>query len=112
MTREQKKQWAIRVGIGVAAAGVTALAMSKFGPSINIAGNRNKIVMGSLTYIEANRQGPPSWVVRCLETGDIFTSQRAAALALNINEQTISRQINGLIESANDFHFERICLAA
>lgn len=71
-----------------------------------------KVVMRNVSYISANRQGPPSWVVRCLETGDIFTSQRAAEMAMNIDQGNISKQLNGILDHANGFHFERICMAA
>lgn len=75
-------------------------------------GTRNKVVMNNVSFISANRQGAPSWVIRCKETGNIFTSQRSAASAMEINESYISRHLNGLQEHANNYHFERICMAA
>lgn len=66
----------------------------------------------AVTVIASNRQGPPSWVVRCIETGDIFTSQRSAAAEMGIKESMLSRHLNGLLEHADGNHFERVCMAA
>lgn len=73
---------------------------------------RKKIAMRNVSFISSNRQGAPSWVVRCKETGAIFTSQRSAALEMGISTTNISRQLNGLQENAQGYHFERICMAA
>jgi hypothetical protein len=73
---------------------------------------RKKIVLHGVSFISSDRQGPPSWVVRCKETGAIFTSQRAAALAMGITESNLSRYLNGLQDSAQGYTFERVCLAA
>lgn len=70
-----------------------------------------KVVMSNVSFISSNRPGPPSWVVRCIETDKIFTSQRAAALGMEIPLNEISRHLNGLRDHVRGFHFERICLA-
>ena len=72
----------------------------------------NNGIVGNVSYISANRQGPPSWVIRCLETGQLYTSQNSAAEALGLNSPDISRHLNGLKEHVNNLHFERICMAA
>jgi hypothetical protein len=71
-----------------------------------------KIAIGSISYISADRQGSPSWVVRCKETGNIFTSQRSAALEMELPASEISRHLNGILENVRGFTFERICMAA
>jgi hypothetical protein len=71
-----------------------------------------KVVMSNVSYISANRQGPPSWVVRCKETGEIFSSQNAAASAMGLFASEVSQQLLGRKDNAQGFHFERICLAA
>jgi F0F1-type ATP synthase membrane subunit c/vacuolar-type H+-ATPase subunit K len=104
------------IGAGVAIAGITYLVTrnTSIGQgnvnvrALNILSNRPNIV----TVIESGRQGPPSWVVRCLETDEVFTSQRGAAIIKGINERVISQHLNGGIENAGGFHFERICMAA
>ena len=79
---------------------------------------RDSIVLGKnatlnqVSYFASERQGPPSWVVRCIETGNVFTSQRSAAFAMEISESNISRQLNGLKDQADGYHFERLCMAA
>lgn len=123
MTREQKKEWAIRVGIGVGVAAITTLIVrdvlsQPIGRDIVVTADRaigvvgKKVVMRNISFISANRQGPPSWVVRCIETGGIFTSQNAAASELGLSPSHLSAHLNGMREHVNNLHFERICLAA
>lgn len=71
-----------------------------------------KVVMSNVSYISSNRQGPPSWVIRCLETGVIFTSQASAAFEMELPASEISKQLNGMMDHVRGYHFERICLAA
>jgi hypothetical protein len=65
-----------------------------------------------VTVIEANRQGPPSWVVRCKETLDIFPSQKAAAKEMGLSASHLSDHLSGGMDHVNGFTFERICMAA
>jgi len=71
-----------------------------------------KVVIGNISYISADRQGPPSWVVRCKETGEIFTSQKAAAKEMGILASQLSQHLNGVRDHVDTYHFERICMAA
>lgn len=71
-----------------------------------------KVVMRNVSYISSDRQGPPSWVVRCKETGEIFTSQRSAAMSMGLSDSHISQHLNGVREHVNGNTFERICMAA
>lgn len=83
--------------------------------TIGVLGENVKIknsTLNTVSYIYADRQGPPSWVVRCLETGAIFTSQKSAALEMNIPADHLSNHLNGTRDHVNGYHFERICLAA
>jgi hypothetical protein len=43
----------------------------------------------------ARKQGPPSYVIRCVETGQIFTSQAEACRMLGIDPSRMSRHLNG-----------------
>jgi tyrosine-protein phosphatase YwqE len=108
---------------GVVFAGITALIMrgvakQPISSSVtgtagsSVTGTGKKVVISNVSFISSDRQGPPSWVVRCKETGNIFTSQRAASLAMEISETNISKQLNGLQTSAQGYTFERICMAA
>jgi hypothetical protein len=70
-----------------------------------------KVTMNNVSYVSANRQGPPSWRIRCLETKEQFESQRAAAMAMGLPENEISKHLNGLMDHVRGNHFERIGLA-
>ncbi len=69
-------------------------------------------MLNSVSFILSNRQGPPSWVVRCKETGDIFASQNSAANGMNLPANEISKHLNGVMDTVRGFTFERICMAA
>jgi hypothetical protein len=75
---------------------------------LTLLSNKTNVV----TLIGRDTQGPPSWVVRCLETGDFFVSQADAAKSMNIPASVLSTHLNGKFEDALGLHFERICLAA
>ncbi len=77
---------------------------------ISVRGKSNSLNM--VSYFDSNRQGPPSWVVRCLETGALFTSQKSAALEMDLLPSELSKHLNGLMENVRGFTFERICMAA
>lgn len=111
MTREQKKEWAIRVSIGVAALGVGVLATSKFGPSISIAGNKNQIVMGSVITIVKNG-GYMRKIVRCVETDQMWPSVTQAAEHAKVPISLMSNHLNGRTEAINDLHYVIEGLAA
>lgn len=121
---ENHKTFYISLGTGVAFAGITALIMRgvasqpiRVGNVADAAGAGNvavagkKVVMNNVSFISANRQGSPSWVTRCLETNEVFTSQRKAALAMGIPQSELSQHLNGIRDTADGRHFERICLA-
>jgi hypothetical protein len=59
--------------------------------SVNVMLGKNA-VLNYVSYISANRQGPPSWVIRCFETDQIFTSQEKAALEMGIHKMNTSRR--------------------
>ena len=61
---------------------------------------------------EAMRQGPPSWIVRCKETGVIFMSQSEAAQKMGLAANELSQHLNGIREHVEGYTFERIAMAA
>jgi hypothetical protein len=67
--------------------------------------------LNNITYIMSKRQGPPSWVVWCEETEEAFMSQHSAAVAKGISQTTMSKHLNGSLETADGLHFKRLCLA-
>jgi len=66
--------------------------------------NRPSVV----TVIQREGRGHPGYIVRCIETGDVFLSQTQAAAAMLIPEKVISHQITGKTLDANGYHFERV----
>jgi hypothetical protein len=55
--------------------------------------------------------GPPSWMVRCVETGTVFTSQLAACRHMGLNPSIMSKHVRGLTESIDGYHFVRVGVA-
>ncbi len=116
---EKYKQTYITVGVGVVVGVTIFIVARKTAPTLNIGKSavvtdvNQFVTKGDLNYtITSNRQGPPSWVVRCLETGEVFSSQNKAAEALKVSPHDISLSLNGLKDNAGGLHFERICIAA
>lgn len=97
---------------GAAGSSYTGAGESSNGQGVTFVQPKAKTVTNNVAIIDARRQGPPSWVVRCVETGQITSSQRAMAAALGISESNISKQLNGILDHAEGYHFERICLSA
>jgi hypothetical protein len=120
----QENRNAYLAGIGGAAfAGITCLIMRGVASqpisvaigdtasgAISVAGK--EVVMNNVSFISSNRQGSPAWVIRCLETNKIFTSQRKAAIEMGLSQSRLSSHLNGVRDNVNGLHFERICLAA
>jgi len=61
-----------------------------------------------VTVIEREGRGHPGYVVRCLETNEIFTSQGKAAECLGLRETMLSGHLNGKFPDVDGLHFERI----
>lgn len=117
--RENKKTYLVGIGVaGITAIIMRGIASQSISRGISVTAERGisvlgkKVVMENVSYISSNRQGPPSWVIRCKETNDIFTSQRSAASEMNLSDSEISKHLNGLMDNVRGFHFERICMAA
>ena len=47
--------------------------------------------------------------IRCIETGEVFISQRELARHLNVNEICICLALKGKIRHAGGYHFEYVC---
>ncbi len=58
-----------------------------------------------------DRLGHPGWIIRCLETDDIFPSQNNAAKIMDLNSGNLSHHLSGKNDNVKGFHFERICEA-
>lgn len=117
--RENKKVYIV----GISSAGITYLVMrgvasQPIGRDTVVTAERDIVVLGkravmnNVSFISANRQGPPSWVIRCIETGEIFSSQSAAAREMGLQRGHISQHLNSMRDHVQNYHFERICMAA
>lgn len=83
--------------------------VSNFSPQRSIFGDNN---INLTQIIDSHRQGAPSWVIRCKETNDVFTSQRSAAQTLGLSESRLSSHLNGMRDHVDGLHFERLAMAA
>jgi hypothetical protein len=113
----------ISAGVSITIAGITCTLMrgryaellsgsdtaenSVFVRPLSILSNqRNNIV----TVIERAGQGHPGYLVRCLETGTIFSSQKQAAIMHGVSDAILSLHVRGKIPNINGLHFERVSL--
>lgn len=71
----------------------------------------NKTTNTMVTVVEREGRGHPGYLVRCLETNEIFPSQKNAANILNVPAQVISKHLSGEYNDANGYHLERINIA-
>ena len=60
------------------------------------------------TNIKTNSKGHPGFITKCLETGELFSSQKKAANAFGIPENVMSAHLNGKFPEADGHHFERV----
>lgn len=112
----------VGAGAGLVLAGITCVKMRGCSPwiqhSSNVLVQHSSNVLGkteilnNVSYFSADRQGPPSWVVRCIETGEIWASQAKAATDLDIHPANLSKHLRGSQPDVNGLTFERICMAA
>ena len=119
----ENKKFYVGFTAGIGVAGISFLIMrgvasQSIGRDTVVTAERDIVVLGkravmnNVSYISSNRQGPPSWVIRCIETGEIFSSQNAAAIEMNLQKGHISQHLNGMRDHVQNYHFERICMAA
>lgn len=58
------------------------------------------------------RRGHPGYVIKCLETGELFASQGRTADVMGISAANLSQHLNGKYPHAGGFTFERMGEAA
>lgn len=54
------------------------------------------------------RRGHPGNIIKCNETGELFSSQNRAADLLGINPAILSQHLNGKLASANGHTFTKL----
>jgi hypothetical protein len=60
----------------------------------------------NIVTTELARRGHPGYLVKCLETGEVFASKRRAAEALDINRFNLNEHLKGVQPDVDGFHFE------
>jgi hypothetical protein len=61
-----------------------------------------------VTVVERENRGHPGYLIRCLETNEIFTSQKQAARAKNVSDAIFSLHVRRKLDDINGLHFERM----
>jgi hypothetical protein len=64
-----------------------------------------------VTEIHRGGTGAPSYIVRCIDTGETWLSQRQAAIAHKIPGSELSAHLNGKFPEINGHQYERLGLA-
>ena len=121
---KEHKKFYVGLGVGVGIAGITCYIMRDFSRSqridrgIAVVANRGisvvadrSVVTNNVSFISSRHQGPPSWIVRCVETNEVFLSQRSAAENMRLAQAEISQHLNGKMNHVRGYTFERICMA-
>lgn len=68
----------------------------------------SKQIVNVVTVIEREGRGHPGYRILCLETGEIFESQRKASEALLVFPGVVSDHLRGKVEDIHGLHFQRI----
>ena len=107
----EHKDLYVGIGVGAGIVGVVMLALS--GRHTTDAATKvtmrsfNLLSHGSgniVSVIEREGRGFPVW---CIETGEWFKSQNAAAKAKGISDTSLSQHLNGLRDEVSGLHFVR-----
>src|SRR5580765_8505268 len=95
-----KRNWK-PFAVGVVFTGVTFVVTKRitlrYFPTNTMRINSKMVFKGNTMFFNtwARKQGSPSYVIRCQETGKIYTSQAEACRELGINPARMSRHLNG-----------------
>ena len=106
----ENKNVYIAAGVGVTVGAVLVGGMFYgrqviINDSLNVSVNSPKtnIVIANLT-----RRGHPGNIIRCVETGEVFASQRRAAEALGLNRIDIYKMLKGELDNVKGLSFENL----
>lgn len=76
----------------------------------------NQIAIGDnitqIAEVHLARRGHPGYIVQCVETGEIFASQRRAAEVLNVNRYDLWKHLHGEIPDVKGYTFKIIAEAS
>lgn len=71
-------------------------------------GNTSSTVNNAVTTIHQGTRGPSGFVTRCIDTGELFQSQRLAASTFGISESALSSHLNKGVPLDQGLSFERL----
>jgi len=63
-----------------------------------------------LAVVYKGGPGHPGFPVWCIETGEGFVNQAAAARSANISNGIMSKHLNGVLPHVRDLHYERLSI--
>ena len=85
------------------------------GPVSQTLGNASPIIFANgdvkskiTTNVYKNKKGHPGYLTGCIDTNDVFESQKKAASAFGISDKAMSEHLKGKLPDANGHHFERV----
>ncbi len=81
--------------------------------NVRIIGRSSSVHIGDNVYNLSATTGVEygGFMTRCVETGEVFSSQIRAAIAYDISPTSLSNHLNGRTPHVNGYTFERIMLA-
>jgi len=110
--RNSKLYLGIGIGVGVTLIGGAIFAKTPSGQAAIknvVAMNWKPTVNNTLVYTEGlERRGHPGYIVKCIETGEVFASQQRASDLLNLNPSDLSKHLNGESNHVKGLTFERL----
>lgn len=109
---KDNKQLIIGLGVGLA---VGAIGTYFLKPNVKASIDNAQILSWKPINNSVNeiitvlaRRGHPGWIIRCKETGEVFASQNRAAEVMGISKGVLSGHLNGKLDNAAGYTFERI----
>ena len=80
----------------------------RLGDSSSYVSANGKNISQNIKVIYNGEKGHPGFVTRCLETGDVFSSQKKAARFAKVSPSIMSSHLRGRPLDVNSLHFERV----
>lgn len=111
--KKHKFKYGVVIGLVVGGTVVYLFAKTRGGANVDVTNKQMVAVNSPITnnitneYNLPNRRGHAGDIIKCVETGEVFASQRRAAEVMGVNRSELNKHINGLKEDVNGLHFEK-----
>lgn len=111
------KELYIGLGVGALIGGVAVYSVVNYGAVINLARAKNLAIAGNNNTVELaetsikitiESMGNSGNIIKDVTTGTIYPSQNAAAKAIGVGKDVVSKHLNGRLPNANDHILEKI----